>query len=66
MSEEPPIEIRLNDDGTLDEVFSRGEPVHLEQMDDKCWFLGVGDVQIWLRSSRPVKAYYEDNRRPQQ
>ena len=65
MSDEP--EIRLNDDGSLDEVVGNGVTVHLEQMDDGLWFLGVYGgkkvVQVWLRSKRPIKANYEESRR---
>jgi hypothetical protein len=35
------IEIRSNDDGTLDEVVARGCDFHLEQMDDTCWWMGI-------------------------
>ncbi len=37
-------EIRLNDDGSLDEVVADTCSVHLEQMDDNQWWLGVDDL----------------------
>lgn len=41
-----PLELRHNEDGTLDEMVmrvSRDVWFHLEQMDDGCWFLNVTD-----------------------
>jgi hypothetical protein len=60
-------EVRLNDDGTLDEVCGTG--AHLEQMDKDHWFLEVlnGDksVAVWLHSRSKIVATYEhrDNSR---
>ena len=34
-------EVRLNEDGTLDEIVANGAYVHLEQMDDGCWWMAV-------------------------
>lgn len=36
-----PPEVRLNDDGTLDEVVAFGSYVHLEQMSGSHWWLVV-------------------------
>lgn len=41
------MEIRLNDDGTLDEIVGWGR-FHLEQMDDDQWFLDLGGVRMML------------------
>jgi hypothetical protein len=35
------IEVRRNPDGTLDEIVAENCTVHLEQMDDGCWWLAV-------------------------
>lgn len=35
------IEVRRNEDGSLDEVVASDAFVHLEQMSDKSWWLGV-------------------------
>lgn len=42
------IEIRINEDGTLDEIVAKQCVVHLEQMDDKHWWLGIydGDSEV--------------------
>lgn len=50
-------EVRLNDDGTLDEVVCRGD--QLEQMDFNHWFLSMGDVAVWLHSKNAIRASYE-------
>ncbi len=39
------IEIRLNEDGSLDEIVGKG-PFHLEQLDDDEWFLSLGDCRM--------------------
>lgn len=35
------IVIRRNDDGSLDEIVAENVMVHLEQMDDGYWWLGI-------------------------
>lgn len=55
-------EVRLNDDGTLDEVVCRGD--QLEQMDYNHWFLSMGDVAVWLHAKGTITASYE-RRAPQ-
>jgi hypothetical protein len=52
-------EVRLNDDGTLDEVCGQGVDAHLEQMDAGHWFLTIGDVAVWLFSKRKITTTYE-------
>lgn len=44
-----PVEIRNNDDGTIDEIIIRGGLVHIEQMSNDSWFLGVDadDGSYW-------------------
>lgn len=60
-------EIRLNDDGTLDEVVCTGGNFHLEQMDTNHWWLCVGDgkreVHVWLHARGKITANYEDHGR---
>ena len=57
-------EVRLNDDGTLDEVVHPA--AHLEQMDDDHWFLEVGpngnSVAVWLHSKSKITASFEHRR----
>lgn len=55
------VEIRLNPDGTLDEVCAPG--VHLEQMAGNSWFLSVGEVNLWLNAKGKITVTYEDNRK---
>ena len=54
-------EIRLNDDGTLDEVVAPG--FHLEQMDFNHWWLEVEidgrAVSVWLTAKGKITASYE-------
>ena len=56
---EPPAaapEVRLNDDGTLDEVVAHGADVHLEQLADDQWWLAVGEVRLVLSSRGKITA----------
>lgn len=58
------IEIRTNDDGTLDEVCAQSCAVHLEQLDTGHWWLCVEKsdgqrVAVWLRSRGAIKANFE-------
>jgi hypothetical protein len=48
-----PLEVRLNDDGTLDEVVAGkcGLYLHLEQMGDDCWSLIIEDGPHYLNIS---------------
>ena len=36
-----PVEIRRNDDQSIDEIIICGGDVHIEQMTDDGWFMGV-------------------------
>lgn len=60
---EPEPEIRLNDDGSVDEIFAQNASVHIEQMDSNAWYIGIGTatkyLQIWLRGKRAVKLHHE-------
>ena len=55
-------EVRLNEDGTLDEVVGVGT-FHLEQMDTNHWWLQIenaaGSVSVWLEARGKITAAYE-------
>jgi hypothetical protein len=57
-------EVRLNEDGTLDEIAHPA--AHLEQMDYNHWFLEVGpngdSVAVWLRAKGKIEATFEYRR----
>lgn len=64
----PEYEIRHNHDGTLDEVWARGAHVHVEQMSDELWWMGLTfpdgsmlHVNFWTPRTR-IRAswWYED------
>jgi hypothetical protein len=38
---EPGVEVRLNDDGTIDEIIVPSCSVHVEQMDDGQYWMGL-------------------------
>lgn len=38
-------EVRLNEDKSVDEIVARGVDVHLEQMDDGFWWMGISGKQ---------------------
>jgi hypothetical protein len=46
----PDLRIDLDDDGTLDEVATSW--LHVENMDDGCWHVAVGDARIQV-TTRP-------------
>lgn len=55
---EAKVEIRRNDDGTIDEVVASGSSVHLEQLDKGSWYLGIYSAagaawQFWLSTDKP-------------
>jgi len=43
------VEIRLNEDGSLDEIVGEGK-FHLEQMDSDIWFLELDSVGLLLET----------------
>lgn len=45
----PAVEIRRNDDGSVDEIVAKGCDVHIEQMDAPHWFMQIGQetFSIW-------------------
>jgi hypothetical protein len=58
--------VSLNADGSLDEVVLHGVDVHIEQMSDHNWFVGLyrpgtdGDrIRLGFHSKRKVKAFWE-------
>lgn len=61
-----PIEIRRNRDGSLDEVVAQNVFVHLEQMADNSWWMGVSTpdnthlVHVNFYSERVIEAEAED------
>lgn len=61
-------EIRLNTDGSLDEVVSSNCHFHLEQMSDSHWWMEVetkeGSVHINLHSRGKIKANVERDDTP--
>lgn len=63
-----PIEIRRNRDGSLDEVVAQNVFVHLEQMADNSWWMGVSTpdnahlVHVNFYSERVIEAEAEDQR----
>ena len=59
------IEVRLNDDKSLDEIVGKASYIHVEQMDSKCWWLCVGwgggreEVRVYFTSRTKIKATRE-------
>lgn len=48
--ETPTVEVRRNEDGSLDEVVASRANVHLEQMSVDCWWLRIGEVEITIHT----------------
>lgn len=57
MKSHAPARVDLDDRGELDEVAAPGG--HIERLDSGHWFVEVGDVAVWLHSSRPITPSYE-------
>lgn len=61
-----PIEIRRNRDGSLDEVVAQNVFVHLEQMADNSWWMGLSTsddahlIHVNFYSDRAIEAEAED------
>jgi len=55
----PLIRVLRNPDGSLDEILAEACDVHLEQMDDRTWWLAIeqdGERQvIWFRGVERVE-----------
>ena len=53
------LEIRKNNDGSLDEIVANNANIHLEKMDDKTWWLCIGirekEVRLYLTSKSNIK-----------
>lgn len=47
-------EVRLNHDGTIDEIVVQNCDVHIEQMDDGHWWIGIsaGPKRQWAKISK--------------
>lgn len=59
------LEVRLNEDKTLDEIVCDDAYVHLEQMDDNHWWMVVSDgkkkVHVNLMAKGKIAAsFFED------
>lgn len=60
-----PLEIRLNQNGTLDEVVCENAYVHLERVNNAEWSLRVTDdktgksVNVWLVARGKITAAFE-------
>lgn len=49
------VEIRRNDDGSIDEIIAKGANVHIEQMSADGWYMGIdmpdgSHWQFWFGS----------------
>ena len=62
LSGKPP-EVRLNPDGSLDEVVAENAIVHLERMSDSLWWLSVESggktVTVWLSGECKISASHD-------
>lgn len=59
----PAVEIRANDDGSIDEIVAHGCGLHIEQMSADGWFMGIDASdgsywQFWF-GSKNRKAHVE-------
>lgn len=63
MTEPRPVEIRANDDGSIDEIVASNCDLHIEQMTDASWFMGIRAPdgthwRFWL-TSKNQKSHVE-------
>lgn len=59
------VEVRLNEDDSLDEIVGTGW-FHLEQMDYNKWWMSLGPHNVWLSAKGKITASIELNAYPQQ
>lgn len=64
----PVFDVRRNENGTLDEVLAKAVDIHVEQMDDGAWWMGIYHVdgrvdhlRITSRDGGPVDAEIDEN-----
>lgn len=72
MTDRDAVEIRRNPDGSIDEIVAHGADLHIEQMSDDGWYMGLQmpdgtDWQFWFGSkngkSHVVFRHLETSRR---
>lgn len=51
MTDSPAVEIRRNDDGSVDEIVAKGCDVHIEQMDHDHFWMQIGNEVFGLYAS---------------
>lgn len=55
------IEIRPNEDGTIDEIVGHSVDIHIEQMDDNCYWADIGGVVVhWMTKRAPIRLELSD------
>ncbi len=59
----PAVEIRKNDDGSIDEIIAEGCDLHIEQMTGHGWYIGITGKdgsywQFWL-GAKNLKSHVE-------
>lgn len=58
-------EVRLSDDGTIDEIVAKGVDFHLEQLSDTAWWMGLSlpdgrCLHVNLYSARSIRCNASD------
>jgi len=67
MKKKKPYEIRLNDDGSLDEIVAKNANVHLEQMSNNSWILLIDtgkkhiQVSLYTKGRAAIHAFAEED-----
>lgn len=60
-----PLEVRRNDDGSLDEIVCDNAFVHLEQMDGNAWWMrvtwGNRSVDVWFSARGKITARAQES-----
>jgi hypothetical protein len=56
------VEIRRNEDGSVDEIVAKGCDVHIEQMTDRQWWMQIGNEVFWLTSHTPTELSHTETR----
>lgn len=64
MTDESAVDIRWNDDGSVDEIVAKGCDVHIEQTDSKHFWMQIGNEVFWFSSRGIIGLAHTETREP--
>lgn len=64
MTDSPAVEIRRNDDGSIDEIVAKGCDVHIEQMNFQTWWMQIGREVFSITAVKRIEIEHTETREP--